>query len=217
MDNKIQINTVKPELSFFENETLNRLLDFDKESLLDSKIEDIEKYMENNPGQGLSDQDKDLLYANAQSLLLDFKKELTVVKFNFYLNRPQYNLLTDLLIKKLDYDVNTVFIAIELKNLLNDLQGSKYNNDIELKNFLVTPTELTYIYHLIQTHKVKGLSKEAYTFASLLVRIGESSKIINYYDSFVKNLPEEISQWALRMDSDIVVGQSIPKSESIDA
>mgnify|MGYP000237487569 FL=1 len=76
MDNKIQINTVKPELSFFENETLNRLLDFDKESLLDSKIEDVEKYMENNTGQGLSDQDKDLLYANAQSLLLDFKKEL---------------------------------------------------------------------------------------------------------------------------------------------
>lgn len=200
---KVQINTVKPDLSFFENETINRLLNFENESLLDSKIESVENFMKNNPGQGLSDVEKDTLYANAQSLFLDFKKALTDVKFNFYLNRPQYQFLTDLLLKKMEYDVNTVFVAIELKKLFDNMMGTKYSNDSEIKYFEVTATELTYVYHLIQTHKVKGLTKDAYTFANVLVRIGETSKVINYYDSFAKNLPDEISQWALEMDKPV--------------
>jgi len=198
---KVQINTVKPDLSFFENDTIHRLLSFDSEAKLDSIIESIENFMKNNSGQGATEEEKDLLYANAQSLLLDFKKELTEVKFSLYLNRPQYQFLTDLLLKKIEYDVNTVFVAIELKTLFENINGTKYSNDSEIKPFQVTATELTYIYHLIQTHKVKGLSKDAFTFAGVLIRIGETSKIINYYDSFVKNFPEEISQWALKMDA----------------
>lgn len=215
MNQNIQVNTVKPELSFFENEVLNRLLNFDRELLLDSKVEEVENFMKNNPGHGLSEEAKDVLYANAQNLYNEYKKTLRDVKFNFYLNRPQYNLLTDLILKKLEYDVNTIFIAIELTELLGGMEGTKYQNDNEIKLFEVTATELTYIYHLIQNHKVKGLTKEAYTFSKLLVRIGEVSKVINYYDATAKRLPDEISQWALRMDaSDVVKGESLPVTET---
>jgi len=215
MNQNVQVNTVKPELSFFENEVLNRLLNFDRELLLDSKAEEVENFMKNNPGHGLSEESKDALYGNAQNLYNEYKKALRDVKFNFYLNRPQYNLLTDLLLKKLDYDVNTVFIAIELTELLGGMEGTKYQNDTEIKLFEVTATELTYIYHLIQNHKVKGLTKEAYIFSKLLVRIGEVSKVINYYDATAKRLPEDIQQWALRMDaSDVVKGESLPVTET---
>lgn len=215
MDKNIQVNTVKPELSFFENEVLNRLLNFDRELLLDSKIEEVENFIKNNPGHGLSEEAKDALYGNAQSLYNEYKRNLRDVKFNFFLNRPQYNLLTDLILKKLEYDVNTVFIAIELTELLGGMEGTKYQNDTDIRLFEVTATELTYIYHLIQSHKVKGLTKEAYTFSKLLIRIGEVSKVINYYDALAKALPEEIQQWALRMDaSDVVKGESLPVTET---
>jgi hypothetical protein len=214
MEEKIQVNTVKPELSFFENEVLNRLLNFDGELLLDGKSDEVKSYMENNPGHGLSELEKDMLYAQAQSIYVEFKKTLRDVKFNFYLNRPQYNLLTDLILKRIEYDVNTVFIAIELTEILGVMEGTKYVNDKEIKLFEVDATELTYIYHLIQTHKIKGLTKEAYTFSKLLVRIGELSKVINYYDALAKSLPDEISQWALRMDAtDVVKGETLPQTE----
>lgn len=215
MEEKIQVNTVKPELSFFENEVLNRLLNFDRELLLDSKSDEVRSYMENNPGHGLSEGEKDILYAKAQSIYVEFKKSLRDVKFNFYLNRPQYNLLTDLLLKRIEYDVNTVFIAIELTELLAGMEGTKYQNDKEIKLFEVDATQLTYIYHLIQNHKVKGLTKEAYTFSKLLIRIGELSKVINYYDAIAKSLPDEIAQWALRMDAtDVVQGETLSVTET---
>jgi len=215
MDKNIQVNTVKPELSFFENEVLNRLLNFDRELLLDSKIEEVENFLKNNPGHGLPEEAKDALYGNAQYLYNEYKKNLRDVRFNFYLNRPQYNLLTDLILKKLEYDVNTVFIAIELTELLGTMEGTKYQNDTDIKLFEVNATELTYIYHLIQGHKVKGLTKEAYVFSKLLMRIGEVSKVINYYDARAKALPEEIQQWALRMDAtDVVKGESLPMTET---
>ena len=215
MNQNVQVNTVKPELSFFENEVLNRLLNFDRELMLDSKIEEVESFMKNNPGHGLVEEVKDALYGNAQYLYNEYKKTLRDVRFNFYLNRPQYNLLTDLILKKLEYDVNTVFIAIELTELLGGMEGTKFQNDTEIKLFEVTATELTYIYHLIQNHKVKGLTKEAYVFSKLLVRIGEISKVINYYDATAKRLPEDIQQWALRMDaSDVVSGESLPVTET---
>lgn len=213
---KLPTNTVKPEISFFENETLNRLLNFDREISLDSKLELVDSFMKNNTGAGLSDTEKDDLYAKVQELLKDYQKTLRDVKFNFFLNRPQYNLLTDLLLKRMEYDVNTLFIAIELTKLLAGMSGSKYSNDTQLNLFETDPTEMTYIYHLIQTHKVKGLTKEAYVFSSLLIRIGEISKVINYYDAYAKSLMEDIQKWALSLDAADSNSSLVMNGESVE-
>lgn len=215
MNQTIDTNVVKPELSFFENETLNRLLNFDRELILDSKHEEVDRYMKSNPGHGLSEIEKDGIYAQAQELYKEYKNTLREIKFNFHLNRPEYTFLTDLILKKLEYDVNTVFIAIELSEFLKGINGTKYTNDTDIVCFEVTATELTYIYHLIQNYKVKGLTKESYTFSKLLVRIGNVSKVINYYDAIAKKLPDEIQQWALKMDSsDVIQGFPIPETQS---
>jgi hypothetical protein len=39
-----------------------------------------------------------------------------------------------------------------------------------------TPTEVTYLYHIISTHKVRGLTSDAFNFANILRRIGENLK-----------------------------------------
>ena len=170
--------------------------------------------MKENTGEGKIDVEKDSLYANAQQLYVDYKNELRDAKFNFFFNRHQYNLLTDLLLKKLEYDVNTLFIAMELNEMLKSIHGSKFENDFQISEIKLTATELTYVYHLIQTHKVKGLTQQAYTFASLLTRIGDVSKLINFYDAKAKSLVEDIQKWALSLDgNESIMSEVLPSQD----
>lgn len=211
---KIETNVIKPEVSFFESEKENVILTNHSESSLDTKLDEIYDYMKNNDGKDKTESEKDELYKNAQILWRDFANVLKDTKYNFFLNRPQYNFLTDLILKKIDYDVNTVFFAIELTDLLGTMKGVKFTDDNELKAFPINATEITYIYHLIATHKVKGLGKDAYTFAQVLRRIGEISKIFNYYDTAAKNSSTEIQNWVTCFDPSIVMENT---QESVSA
>lgn len=204
MENNIETRVVKPAVSFFENELNNLIISFQEESNLDSKIKDIEDYMKNNSGKGKTEQEKDELYQNAQNLWHGYSSALKTAKYNFYLNRPQHKFLTDLILTKMEYDVNTVFFAIELTNMLGSMKEAKYTNDDDLIAFAVNATEITYIYHLISKHKVKGLTKDAYTFSKILLRIGGISKMFNYYEAASKNLSQDIQDWVLTFEDGVV-------------
>jgi hypothetical protein len=202
---KIETNVIKPEIGFLHAEEEKLILTNEFESKLDSKITEIEEYMKNNDGKGKSEEEKDNLYKNAQILWKEYTTILKDTKYSFYLNRPQYTFVTDLILRKIDYDVNTVFFAIELTDLLGTMKGVKFSDDEELIGFPVDATEITYIYHLISTHKVKGLSKDAYTFAQVLRRIGEISKIFNYYDAAAKNASSDIQNWVTCFDESVTM------------
>ena len=122
--------------------------------------------------------------------------------------------LTDLLIKNLEYDVNTVFSAIELTDLLSNMKSVKFTDDNQVIAFPVNATEITYIYHLISPHKVKGLTKNAYIFAQVLRRIGDISKIFNYYDTAGKNMSTEIQNWATAFEDGVTMES---KEETVEA
>jgi hypothetical protein len=205
---KIETNVIKPELGFLNKDEEKLILTTEFESNLDSKITEIEEYMKNNEGKGKSEEEKDNLYKNAQIIWREYTNVLKDTKYNLYLNRPQYNFVTDLILKKIDYDVNTVFFAIELTELLGTMKVVKFSDDEELIAFPVNATEITYIYHLISTHKVKGLSKDAYTFAQVLRRIGEISKIFNYYDAAAKNLSTDIQNWVTCFDESVTMEEN---------
>jgi hypothetical protein len=145
--------------------------------------------------------DKDKLYDDAKALWRSFTNEFKEVVYTFYLNKKQYQYLMDLLKDKLEYDVNTVFFAIELTKLLGDWteEGSS-KDDNTLKGYLADATETTYIYHLIAKHKIKGISASTYRFSEILLRIGEISKIVSYYDTHAKNLSKEIQDWVAEFD-----------------
>lgn len=206
---KIETNVVKPKLSFFENETENLILDINQETILDNKIKEIEDYMKNNEGKGKSESEKDELYKTAQDLWKSYAISLKETKYNFLLNRNQYSFLTNLILTKLEYDINTVFLAIELTNLLGNMKSAKFSNDNDLINFPVNATEITYIYHLIANHKVKGLTKDAYTFSQVLIRIGDISKVFNYYDTAGKNLSTEIQDWVTLFEDGVTLEETV--------
>jgi hypothetical protein len=126
---------------------------------------------------------------------MEYANSLKEAKYNFHLNRPQWKFLTDLVLSKLEYDVNTVFFAIELTDLLGSMRDVKFTDDTQLIPFPVNATEITYVYHLIAKHKVKGLTKDAYLFSEILIRIGNISKLFNYYDTVGKNLSSDVQNW----------------------
>jgi hypothetical protein len=203
----IQTNVVKPELKTLVGDEQKPILDEKHELAMDKSAALVEKYMKDNNGKGKPDEEKDNLYKEASDLLKDYNKAQMEAKYNFFLTRPQYNFLFNLLDKKMEYNVNTVFIAIELSSLLSRLQEGKYTNDTESIMYSVNATEITYIYHLISEHKVKGLSKESYMFAQVLRRIGDISKSINYYDTLGKNLRSDISNWVASFEPNVTLEQ----------
>ncbi len=206
MDNQIQTHTVKPDVSATLNDSTVRFISTESEVNLDTKLSSIVDFMKNNDARGKSEDEKNAAYGNAQKLHKEYLHEFLGARYNFYLNRVQFNFLTDLFLAKLEYDVNTVFIAIELTNLLGSMKSNgKYINDKDVICYEITATELTYIYHLIAKHTVKGLQKQAYTFAEILSKIGELSKIFNYYETANKNMADDISQWAFKFDGSVQI------------
>jgi RecA-family ATPase len=199
---KIETNTLKPSISFNFNDSEYFLIDKDVENSLDTLISELNTFMDENEGKGKSDSEKDGLYKSAQDIYIKYKNELSSTKYNFYLNKEQHNFLNDLVVNKLEYDVNTVFFAIELKSFFDEMKSAKYSSN-ELICQKVNATEITYIYHLISKHTVKGLSKNSFTFAEILMKIGEISKIFNYYETYSKNLSGDIQDWVTAFEEGV--------------
>ncbi len=200
---KIETNVIKPEIKFFENETENLILTNEGESNLEGKILQIESFMKETVGKGKSQSEQDSIYGQAQGLWKEYSVALRDAKYNFHLNREQWKFLTNLILQKLDYDVNSVFFAIELTDMLGSMSKVKYSNDTDLIAFPVNATEITYIYHLISKHTVKGLTKDAYVFAQILRRIGNISKVFNYYDATAKSLATEVQDWVASFEDGV--------------
>ena len=207
MEKLIETNVVKPDISSFENEQNLRSISIENELFLDGKLAELDSFVENNHGLGKSEQEKDVLYYTAQSTWKEYVERLKTMKYSFYLNRNQYNFLSNLLIGKLEYDVNTVFLAIELTNMLGtwELSKSKTKSDNEVKEYVSDATEITYMYHLIAKHTVKGLTKDTYLFAQILRKIGHISRIVSYYDTHAKTFNKDIQDWASTFDAGVFV------------
>ena len=207
MENKIETNVIKPPLNFFlkvdGEDKKFELLDNNDETELDSLLLETESFIKRNSGKDKSEEEKNKLYGDAQLEWKSYFNKLRSVKYNFFLNRDQWNFLSNLILSKLEYDVDTLFFAIELTDMLGSYRSVKFSNDNELKEFKVNATEITYIYHLIAKHKIKGLTKDAYTFSKILLRIGDVSKIINYYDTAGKNLSDDIQNWAAAFEDGV--------------
>lgn len=202
---KIETNVVRPEIKFFENETEQFILTNETETVLEGRIGEIESFMKTQVGKGKTQEEKDSIYGEAQALWRDYSIDLKNAKYNFHLNRAQHKFLTNLLLTKLDYDTNTVFFAIELTDMLGNMKTAKYSNDKDVIAFPVNATEITYIYHLISKHTIKGLTADAYTFAQILRRIGNISKVLNYYDATAKSLATEIQDWVASFEDGVTL------------
>ena len=134
---KIETNVIKPQINFTENLIDYILITEEAEKELDLKSQDITNFIDNNEGKGKSDEEKDKLYSEAQEIWSVYKNLLQDTKYNFNLNRSQWKFITDLILTKVEYDVNTVFLGLELTDLFEGMKVTKFSNDYELKTFEV--------------------------------------------------------------------------------
>lgn len=212
----LETNVIKPKISFTVNTTEFRLITLEDEVNLDNKIDIIMNFISNNKGFGQPEEYKDELYGKAKELWVDYARILRDVKYTFWMNRKHFQYITTLLLEKLEYDVDTVFYAIELTNMLGTWKKEgTLKNDLDFKTYSADATEVTYLYHLIAKHKVKGLGHDTYLFAEILRKIGDISKVINYYDTAAKNLSKDIQEWVAAFEPDPnqdgLESNSIPK------
>jgi hypothetical protein len=192
-------HVIKPAVSIFDGDTEYRLLPIQNETSLGSKIDNLTNLMLYNMGKGKSEEEKDRLYEGAKDIWRSYTSELKEVAYTFYLTEDQLNYLLNLLKNDLEYDVNTVFFVIELEKMLTSWTNSQ-QTDVKFRAFLADATETTYMYHLLAKHKVKGLTKETHLFSEILMKIGEISKIVAFYDNLAKTLSKTIQDWVAEFD-----------------
>jgi len=184
----------KPQIVFTFDETAKRVISLENETELENKADVVRSFMSDTKAGTAKENDES--YATAQGLWKDYTTVLEKVKYSLLLNRKQYNLLTDIILTKIEYGVDNIFYAIELTEALNKMrETSKFNNDVDVVGFEVNATELTYVYHLLSQFKVKGLTNNAYIFSQILLRIGDVSKVFNYFDIENKSLSQEVQEW----------------------
>lgn len=198
---------VKPAMKLKVGENTYDFLPEETVNAIEGKIEEMRTHMANNDGRGKSNEEKDELYATAQKLWNELSVLLNEAKFGLILNRPQYVYMTNLLLEKMEYDVNLLFYAIELTNMLGSMKmtkdSEKYTNDVDPIVYSMTATDMTYLYHVLQQHKVKGLKQSSYTFADIIRRIGDISKIFSYYDEESKKLSTNIQDWVVGFEQPV--------------
>jgi hypothetical protein len=198
MYNKPEIETqvVKPKMfTHFEKEEYRIISETDEKNL-DESVLKIEKFIGFNHGIGKTESEKDDLYVQAKKLWVEYVEVFKQIKLNFYLNQEQFDYFTEMLRDKIEYDINTIFFAIELTDTLgNWVIRNDENTENVVKSYDIDALSANYLYHLISTVKVQGLTKESYLFAQVLKKIHEVVKVVNFYDNHAKSLSKSIQDW----------------------
>jgi len=193
---EIETQVIKPKMTTkFEDKDFRFISEADEKSL-DTAVKDLENFMAFNHGMGKSEGEKDELYTQSKKLWEKYVETFKSTIFKFYLNETQFEYFTEILRDKIEYDTNTIFFGIELTDTLGKwvtVNQSKKTNDV--KSYDIDPVGVNYLYHLISTVKVKGLTNESYLFANVLRKIHEVIKVVNFYDNHAKSLSKDIQTW----------------------
>lgn len=206
----------KPNLNFETKDgNMVRILSHEDETYLEQSYDELIQFMRDNHAQGLTEEQKDELYNKLQISWNEVSGKnggrLNEVSFSLILHRPEYNYLMDLIKNKIEYDVDTIFYGMELKDMLEEMSSKgKFENDKQGIAFNMTPVDIHYLYHIISKQTVKGLNTQAYNFAEIIKRIALSSNVFNHYKQNFDNVAKAIQLWVASLDKGIVINENDP-------
>jgi hypothetical protein len=193
---EIETQVVKPKMTTKFDDKDYRFMSEESENELDTAVKNLENFMAFNHGLGKSETEKDKLYSQAKELWEVYVGHFRKTSLKFYLDKKQFDYFTEILRDKIEYDVNTIFFAIELTDTLGKwITDKSSKGSKEVKSYDIDPVSANYLYHLVSTVKVKGLTEEAYLFSQVLKKIHEVIKVVNFYDSHAKTLSKDIQDW----------------------
>lgn len=208
----------KPSVIYTDlSKTEHRLISEENEQLLDSRYEELLQYMRDNYNSTqLSEEKLNEIYEHLVEGWNDISAKqtgkLNEVSFNLVLTKREAKFITDLLINKIEYDVDTVWYGMEIRNYLEEVvekAKSSTNDDLAME-LETTASDLTYIYHLVSQYKPVGLKKSTYTFAEILRKIGMSSKMFQYYKAQYERLKSVMEYYIMNMSGDETTKEGSP-------
>lgn len=199
---------VKPELEITDRGgNTVRVLSEEDEQYLDNSAEEILEFMRSVYSTELkTEEELNEIYGKCADMWNSVSGKgdgkLNNISFSLVLHRDEAKFITELLMTKTEYDVNTVWYGMEIKNYLEELMQDKKNfsDDDTAHPIVTTPTDLTYIYHLVSQYKPVGLTKSTYRFAEVLKRIGHSSKIFKYYQTKYEHIKKAIEYYITELE-----------------
>lgn len=146
--------------------------------------------------------ERDEQFKSYRDLITSYGKSLGEIKYNLLLSKDEYLYLKNLIINKLDYDRQNLFVGL----LVRDNFFFKYDTEKnatrtvlfaegEVEAFPLDINEITRISHLTGLHTIQGLDKKADLFANVIKKIGDISKIFEIYNSRGQELSEQGGNW----------------------
>jgi hypothetical protein len=194
--------------SLLENSTL--ILQEDKEKL--DNISDLLGMIYKTP---LSEEteEREKQYSSYRELISLYGKTLGETKYNLTLTRDEYLFLKNLIINKISYDRQNLFVGLIVRDTFfyqydkskDTTKTSLFTNGDE--NFVLNINEITRISHLTSLHEIVGLDKKADIFAEIIKKIGDISKIVEHYNKKGNDLSETGGNWIMKFEN---VEENVP-------
>lgn len=160
----------------------------------------IESFLENNKLESfnaLEEMTKEERYKDLTETWSKFANKLRSSRFNLPLSYSEFELLHSKLTKEIEYTKDTLPFAlvIESEYLSKYKQGDFKKSPTQSLTTEITIDNLVKIIYLMESVKVKGLTKAALTYYNIIRKFGEIHKVFNKYDGISKNLSESIQKF----------------------
>lgn len=143
-------------------------------------------------------------FAEYRDSIMLYGKTLSEVKYNLLLTKEEYLYLKALILNKLEYDRQNLFVGLLVRdNFFYKYDTEKSSNRTALfksetnqvEVFSLDINEITRISHLTGLHTIKSLDEKADLFANFIKKIGDISKIFDIYNSRGQELSETGGNW----------------------
>jgi hypothetical protein len=171
----------------------------------------IESFLSNNKLDNfnqLDEMSKQERYKDLTDTWNKFTSKLRSSKFNLPLTYSEFELLSNKITKEIEYTKDTLPFAL----LINAEYLSKYKQvsfkNVENINTEITIDNLVKVIYLMDSVKVKGLSKSALTYYNIIRKFGEIHKVFNKYDIISKKLGESIQNFVTGIQTNDILEET---------
>jgi hypothetical protein len=145
----------------------------------------------------VTEKEKDKLFAISSFLLKNIYKMTDELIYDFNIKVEEFDFMLDVLERKLTYDSNDVFNLVDLNMKLKEWHKISKSLPKGANSFVISVNikEVVIIYHFLQKHSIKGITKDFYLFLTTLNKIAEMHKIYNAYGVIRDRLNTDFTIW----------------------
>jgi uncharacterized protein YciW len=177
----------KPVVTTLVNNQELRFISTEDESNLDSLCFDAEKAIIDSY---LTRIDVDSDWETFKDLSTKLKTSVSETELILHFTNEEKNYLSKVIHKDLEYGVDNMFFFLKLADTLKEFDDSKAHS------LSLTYSDIMYIYTVLSGHKEKGVSHRLLSFASIITKIIDIVKLVDYYNARIQNISDDIAEWA---------------------